>query len=147
MNISNTSKEDALRWISKNRSKLIKISDEIWKFAEVGLQEYRSSSLLARELETSGFTVQRELVGIPTAFVASYGKGKPVIGILGEYDALPGLSQKPIQRKEPIVSETPGHGCGHNIHGTSGIAGAIAAKEAIEANGIEGTVKFFGCPA
>jgi len=140
-------REAALDWISENESRVIEISDRIWEFAEVGLQEFKSSKLLADELEKAGFTVQRGVAGMPTAFVASYGKGKPIIGILSEYDALPGLSQKPVPRKEPVVSGAPGHGCGHNIHGTSGMAGAIAAKVAMEAGGIGGTVKFFGCPA
>ena len=134
-------------WISENKLKIIQISDRIWKFAEVGLQEFKSSSLLAHELEKAGFAVQRGVAGMPTAFVATYGKGRPVIGIMGEYDALPGLSQKPIPRKEPLVEGAPGHGCGHNIHGTSGMAGAIATKISMEANGIDGTVRFFGCPA
>lgn len=140
-------KEDALNWITKNQSRLTEISEKIWKFAEVGLQEYKSSSLLSETLDREGFTVQRGVAGMPTAFVASYGKGKPVIGVLGEYDALPGLSQKAIPKKEPVTSGAPGHGCGHNIHGTSGMAGAIAVRKAMEAHGIKGTVKFFGCPA
>jgi len=147
MNMPDNPKEDAVQWISKNRSRLIKISDEIWRTPEVGLQEHMSSALLVGELEKEGFIVQRGVAGMPTAFVASYGKGKPVIGILGEYDALPGLSQKPTTRKEPVVSGAPGHGCGHNIHGTTGMACAIAVKEAMKANGIGGMVKFFGCPA
>jgi len=140
-------KERALNWISENESRIIETSNRIWDWAELGLQEYKSSSLLADELERAGFTVQRGVAGMPTAFAASYGSGKPLIGILGEYDALPGLSQKPIPRKEPVVTGAPGHGCGHNIYGASGMAGTIAAKVAMEASGIEGTIKFFGCPA
>ena len=140
-------KEKALEWISKNESRIIKISDKIWELAELGLMEYKSSALLADELEKAGFKVERGIAGMPTAFVASYGSGKPVIGIIGEYDALPGLSQKPIPKKEPLVQGAPGHGCGHNIYGASGMAGAIAVKVAMEATGIKGTVKFFGCPA
>jgi len=141
------SKEIALNWISENKSRIIEISDKIWNFAELGLQEFKSSSLLANELERAGFTVQRGVAGMPTAFVASYGSGKPVIGVMGEYDALPGLSQKPVPKKEPLVPGAPGHGCGHNIHGTSGMAGTIATKIAMEASGIKGAIKFFGCPA
>lgn len=102
-------KENALNWIMKNQSRLTEISEKIWKFAEVGLQEYKSSSLLSETLEKEGFTVQRGVAGMPTAFVASYGKGKPVIGVLGEYDALPGLSQKAIPKKEPVTSGAPDH--------------------------------------
>jgi aminobenzoyl-glutamate utilization protein B len=146
-NVFSKAKEKALEWISKNESRIIKISDKIWEWAELGLIEYKSSTLLADELEKAGFKVERGVAGMPTAFVASYGSGKPVIGIMGEYDALPGLSQKPIPKKEPLVPGAPGHGCGHNIYGTSGMAGAIAVKVAMEATGIKGTVKFFGCPA
>jgi len=140
-------KEIALDWISINQSRIINVSDKIWEFAEVGLQEVKSSRLLSDELEKAGFSVKRGVAGMPTAFVASYGKGKPVIGIMGEYDALPGLSQKPKPKREPLIEGAPGHGCGHNIHGTSGMAGAIAAKVAMEKTGIDGTLKFFGCPA
>jgi len=140
-------KDYALRWISENESRIIEISDKIWGFAEVGLQEFRSSRLLADELERHGFRLERGVAGMPTAFVASWGEGSPVIGVMGEFDALPGLSQKPVPRREPLVEGAPGHGCGHNIHGTSGMAGAIAVRYAMEAGNIRGTVKFFGCPA
>jgi aminobenzoyl-glutamate utilization protein B len=140
-------KETAVDWIAKNESQITRASDRIWNRAELGLQEYKSSSMLADRLEKAGFKLERGVAGMPTAFVASYGSGSPVIGVLGEYDALPGLSQKPFPRKEPVRQGAPGHGCGHNIHGTSGMAGAIAAKVAVEACGIAGTIKFFGCPA
>ena len=109
--------------------------------------EYESSRLLADELERWGFRVSRGVAGMPTAFTAEWGKGHPVIGIMGEYDALPGLSQKPVPHREPLVEGAPGHGCGHNIHGTSGLAGAIATKTAMEETGIRGTIRFYGCPA
>ena len=138
----------ALNWISGNESRIIEISDRIWKLAELGLMEFESSKLLGDELESHGFNVDRGVAGMPTAFVATYGKDKPVIGILGEYDALPGLSQKPLPFKARLVEEgAPGHGCGHNIYGASGMAAAIAVKEAIDGDGVRGTVKFFGCPA
>ncbi len=111
------------------------------------MKEFKSSKLLADELERHGFRVERGVAGMPTAFVAAWGSGKPVIGILGEYDALPGLSQKVVPWREPLVPGAPGHGCGHNIHGASGMAAAIAVKVAMEREGLEGTVKFFGCPA
>jgi len=140
-------KESAIEWIEKNRERLIHISDTIWEYAELGLREYKSSKLLADELEKHGFKVERGVAGMPTAFVATWGSGKPIIGIMGEYDALPGLSQKVVPRREPLKPGAPGHGCGHNIHGTSGMAAAIAVKVAMEKHGLEGTVKFFGCPA
>jgi len=145
--MSQAAKQKALNWISDNESRIIEISDRIWEFAELGLQEFKSSSLLAEELRKAGFKIEMGVAGMPTAFVATYGSGRPVIGVMGEYDALPGLSQKPLPTKEPLAEGAPGHGCGHNIHGTSGMAGAIGAKMAMEANGIRGTLKFFGTPA
>ena len=141
------SKERATTWIEQNSQRLVAVSDRIWEFAEVGLQEFRSSALLADELGKAGFKVQRSVAGIPTAFVATFGEGSPIVGVMGEYDALPGLSQRATPKREPLVDGAPGHGCGHNIHGTSGVFGAIALKEAMEAERIRGTVKFFGCPA
>ena len=140
-------KENALSWIEENKNRLVKISDQIWEYAELGLIEFKSSSLLADELEKAGFKVERGIAGMPTAFVATWGESKPVIGIMGEYDALPGLSQKKVPYKEPLDPGKPGHGCGHNIHGTTGMAAAIAVKKAMEKNHIKGTIKFFGCPA
>jgi aminobenzoyl-glutamate utilization protein B len=140
-------KQKALDWIAENESRIIEVSDRIWQFAELGLQEFKSSSLLAEELRRAGFKVEMGVAGMPTAFVATYGSGKPVVGVMGEYDALPGLSQKPVPRKDPLVEGAPGHGCGHNIHGASGMAGAIAAKVAMEAYGLKGTIRFFGTPA
>ncbi|MFP3951384.1 MAG: M20 family metallopeptidase [Candidatus Bathyarchaeia archaeon] len=145
--MSDRAKELALEWVDENRERLAEISDEIWEYAELGYVEFKSSKLLAEELEDHGFQVEMGVAGIPTAFVATWGEGKPVIGVMGEYDALPGLSQKAVPYKEPIERGEPGHGCGHNIHGTSGMGGAIALKYAMEETGIQGTVKFFGCPA
>jgi len=145
--MSEAAKQKALRWISENEYRIIEVSDKIWGFTELGLEEFKSSSLLADELRKAGFRVEMGVAGMPTAFVATYGSGRPVIGVMGEYDALAGLSQKAVPRREPLVEGSPGHGCGHNIHGTSGMAGAIAAKVAMEATGIKGTLKFFGTPA
>ncbi len=140
-------KETAFSWIDGNRERLIKISDLIWGYAELGLREYRSSRLLADELERHGFRVEMGVAGMPTAFVATWGGGRPVIGIMGEYDALPGLSQKRVPWREPLRPGAPGHGCGHNIHGASGMAAAVAVKTALEKHGLQATIKFFGCPA
>ena len=123
------------------------MSDKIWEFAELGLVEFKSSALLADALEKHGFKVTRGVAGMPTAFMARWGEGKPVIGIMGEYDALPGLSQKKAPKKEPLEPGLAGHGCGHNIHGTSGLAAAIATKTAIEEHNLAGTVVFYGTPA
>jgi len=140
-------KEYAFDWIENNKKLLIEISDKVWELAELGLIEFKSSALLADELENHGFRVERGIADMPTAFVATWGEGKPVIGIMGEYDALPGLSQKKVPWKQPLEPGKPGHGCGHNIHGTSGMAATIAIKKAMEKHKIKGTIKFFGCPA
>lgn len=140
-------KEIAFEWVEQNKKRIIDISDMIWKYAEVGLVEYKTSKLLSDEIKKHGFEVKRNISGMKTAFIASCGSGRPVIGVMGELDALPGLSQKPVPHKESLEADKPGHGCGHNIHGTSGLAGAIAAKIAMEQSRIQGTIKFFGCPA
>ena len=140
-------KEYAWGWIEENRERIIEISDAVWEYAELGLVEYRSAKLLADELESHGFSVERGVAGMPSAFMGVWGSGKPVVGIMGEYDALPGISQKPVPYKEPLREGAPGHGCGHNIHGASGMAGAIALRYAMEKTGLEGMVKFFGTPA
>jgi aminobenzoyl-glutamate utilization protein B len=139
-----------LDWLSQPQvvEKFGKISDSIWSFAELGLQEFRSSKLLADTLEEAGFKVERGLAGMPTCFVATYGSGKPVIGLLGEFDALPMLSQKGrVPVKDPIVDGAPGHGCGHNTMCTAAAAAALAVKEAIDKYGLKGTIKVFGSPA
>jgi len=143
-------KQTVLDWLAKPETveTFGKISDEIWGYAELGLQEFRSSKLLADTLEAAGFKVERGLAGMPTCFVATYGSGKPVIGLLGEFDALPMLSQKGrAAKKDPVVEGAPGHGCGHNAMCTAAAAAAIAVKEAMVAHGLKGTVKVFGSPA
>ena len=140
-------KRVAVDWVLNNERRLAEISDLIWGYAELGYVEFKSAKLLSEELERHGFKVQRGVADIPTSFVGIWGQGKPVIGVMGEYDALPGLSQKTVPYKEPIKAGEPGHGCGHNIHGTSGLGGAIALRYAMEENEIPGTLKFFGCPA
>jgi aminobenzoyl-glutamate utilization protein B len=141
------SKEIALGWIDENEKRIIEVSDKAWEYAEVGLLEYKTSELLSKEIEKHGFQLERGVAGMPTAFVATWGSGKPVIGVMGELDALAGVSQKAVPYKDPVVEGGPGHGCGHNIHGTSGMAGAIAIKTAMEEKKLPGTIKFYGCPA
>ena len=140
-------KQVAINWITENQDRLIALSDRIWRFAELGFLEVQSSKLLADELDAHGFSLERGVAEIPTAVVAINGSNRPVIGVLGEFDALHGLSQKVLSRKEPIEPGAPGHGCGHNIHGVSGLGGAIAIKKTLEKTGLSGTVKFFGTPA
>ncbi len=143
-------KKLALDWLSQPEivEKFGKISDAIWSYAELGLRESKSSTLLADILEDAGFTVERGLAGMPTCFVATYGSGKPVIGLLGEFDALPMISQKGrVPRQEPVVEGAPGHGCGHNTMCVAAASAAIAIKEAMDKYGMEGTIKVFGSPA
>jgi len=140
-------KQVAIDWVKENEKMLIDIHDKIWGWAEVGLQEYKTGKLLADILEKHGFKVERGVAGMPTAFVATWGSGKPVIGIMGELDALPGLSQKPVPYREPLKEGAPGHGCGHHSYATVALGGALAVKEAMEAENIPGTIKCFGCPA
>lgn len=135
-------------WIKNNiKELLIDVSDQIWEFAELGLEEYKSAQLLIKVLKDNGFTVQEGVADMPTAFVASYGTGKPVIAILGEYDALPGLSQEAAPVKKILKEGAPGHGCGHNLLGVGSLGGVLAAKEAIDAGEAKGTIRYYGCPA
>ncbi|NOR21414.1 MAG: M20/M25/M40 family metallo-hydrolase, partial [Candidatus Aminicenantes bacterium] len=143
-------KRFVLNWLSQPQvvEKFGKISDAIWSYAELGLQEFKSSKLLADTLEQAGFKVEHGLAGMPTCFVASYGSGKPVIAILGEFDALPMISQKGgVPKQDPLVKGAPGHGCGHNTMGAAGTAAAIAVKQALDKYEFQGTIKFFGSPA
>jgi aminobenzoyl-glutamate utilization protein B len=138
---------DSLQWIDDNRDSLINAADQVWDFAETLYKEEQSSALLSGMLEEYGFNVQRGVAGIPTAFVAEYGSGGPVIGILGEYDALPGLSQDRVPYRKPLHAGGNGHGCGHNLFGVACLAAATAVKQAIQAGDVKGTVRFYGCPA
>lgn len=124
-----------------------KIAYSIWTYAEVGYKEQKSSALLQKTLSEAGFTVQQGVAEIPTAFVASYGSGKPVIGILAEFDALPGLSQDTVPERKPIPGLDAGHGCGHNLFGTASVAAGIEIKKLISAGKLTGTVRVYGCPA
>ena len=123
------------------------IAKQIWGFAELGFLEAKSSALLASELERAGFRVTRGVAGMPTAFTAEYGSGKPVIGILGEFDALPGLSQDTVPEQRALVAGGSGHACGHHLFGTGSVAAAIAVKEWMQANKVAGTLRFYGTPA
>lgn len=119
----------------------------IWDYAEVGFKETKSSTLLQNKLKENGFTVESGVAGMPTAFVATYGSGKPVIGILAEFDALPGLSQDNSPTRNPIAGKSAGHGCGHHIFGVGSVASGIAIKKLIEEGKLKGTIKVYGSPA
>ncbi len=140
-------KKEILASVEKHKAELIKISDEIWSLAEVAFQETKSSEILASYAEKNGFTVERGVAEMPTAFVATYGTGSPVISVLGEFDALPGISQKAQPTKTALQDGAAGHGCGHNLFGAGSLGAAIAIKELIEAGKIKGTIKFFGTPS
>ena len=137
----------AMAWLEENRHRLIELSDFIWEAAEVGLLEERSAQAQIELLEGEGFRVKQGIAGMPTAFVAEWGQGAPVLAYLGEYDALPGLSQSTSPQKEPLRVGAPGHGCGHNLLGTAALGAALAVKAQMEEEGIPGTVRYFGCPA
>lgn len=133
--------------VNKHQQELIRMSDAIWGHAEIAFQETESARLLADYAEAQGFVVQRGVAGIPTAFTATYGSGKPIIGIMGEYDALPGLSQKAQPSKEALQDGAAGHGCGHNMFGPGSLGAAIAIKELMSSGKLKGTIRFYGTPA
>lgn len=135
-------------YMNENGDYFNKVSAYIFRHPETRFEEYESAAFLSAECEKQGFAVERNLANIPTAFKATFGSGKPVIAFLGEYDALPGLSQTPSTSKEEKVVESPdfGHGCGHNLLGTGAFAAACATKAYLEENKLEGTVVFYGCP-
>jgi aminobenzoyl-glutamate utilization protein B len=140
-------KKEVIRIIERETTLLTETSDAIWEFAETALLEFKSSKLLADILEKKGFSLKREVADLPTAFIASYGSGKPVIGILAEYDALPGLSQDNTSFQKALVEGGSGHGCGHNLFGAGSLGAALAIKEVMESHKIKGTIRLYGCPA
>ena len=133
--------------VENQRNALIKVSDAIWEAAETSLEEFESSKLLKDYARQNGFEITENVADIPTAFMAKYGSGKPVIGILGEFDANAGISQKRQPTKETRIDGGAGHGCGHNLFGTASLGAAIAIKEQIEKGSLKGTVIFYGTPA
>ena len=143
----NPNKQAVVQSVDKRQNELTMLSDQIWAYAEVAFKEAKSSKALADYAEAAGFSVARGVAQLPTAFVASYGSGKPVIGVLGEFDALPGISQKAQPSKEAYTEGGAGHGCGHNLFGVGSLAAAIAVKELIAQGKLKGTIKFFGTPA
>ena len=128
-------KKQVIDFVDSHLDELTGISDQIWGFEEIAFRETQSAATLADYAEKQGFKVTRGVAGIPTAFTAEYGSGKPVIGILGEFDALPGLSQDKVPTKSPRNEGAPGHGCGHNLFGTASLGAASAIKELIQQHG------------
>ena len=141
-----TADETALSYIDRHEKRLVDVAQAIWNNPEVALLEFFAAKLVAGELEQAGFTVNRGVGQMPTAFVASWGSGEPIIGILGEYDALPGLSQAVSAAREPVKEGAPGHGCGHNLFAAGSLGAALAVKDAMEKHHLSGTIRFYGCP-
>jgi aminobenzoyl-glutamate utilization protein B len=140
-------KTEVRQSVAEQYGELTDLSDRIWSFEETAFRERQSADALMDYAREQGFRIEENIGDIPTAFVAEYGSGKPVIGILGEFDALPGLSQAAVPRKEARNEGGAGHGCGHNLFGTASMGAATAIKELIEAGKIEGTIRFYGTPA
>jgi len=143
-----TNKEQAITFIDEKGEMLTGMSDFLWDHPEIGYHETKAAKLFCDTLQQEGFTVERPLAGIPTAFSGTFGSGAPIIGFLGEFDALPGLSQvSECPEKKAVEVGGAGHGCGHNLLGVGSLAAAIAVKHYLEESGLPGTIKFFGCPA
>jgi aminobenzoyl-glutamate utilization protein B len=136
-----------LRGIEERAEETWRAALDLWEWAEPGYQETRSAERLAAQLEQRGFRVERGVADIPTAFVASFGSGEPVLGILAEFDALPGLSQEAVPERRPRTGGDYGHGCGHHLFGAASVAAAIAVADALESGALEGTIRLFGTPA
>jgi aminobenzoyl-glutamate utilization protein B len=143
----NANKEAVIKSLTASYEADKKTALQIWDFAEVGYKENKSAALHVQHLKEAGFTVETGVAGIPTAFVATYGSGSPTIGILAEYDALPGITQNAVAEKSPAVGKNAGHACGHHLFGTASVSTGIAIKELIAAGKLKGTIKVYGCPA
>lgn len=139
-------KESIIKFLAENQGVYEKIEKDIWERPETALQEVYASGRQKEYLRGRGFSI-REVETVPTAFVAEYGQGKPVVGILGEYDALPDMSQQVCMEKKPAEGQTAGHACGHNLIGTAGLAAVDALREYYERAGLSGTIRYYGCPA
>ena len=141
-------KQTAIDQVNTLESEIANMSMELWNYSEIALREHKSAEFLATILETEGFTVERGVAHMPTAFVAEWGKDSPVVGILAEYDALPNIGNAPVPKEQARDDgHAHGHGCGHNLFGAGSVAAAIALKRTMQAHDIKGTVKLFGSPA
>jgi aminobenzoyl-glutamate utilization protein B len=138
---------EALQQVDALASEIVEVNRAIWKFAETALEEKQSAELFVSKLREAGFDVRTSVAGMPTAFVASYGSGRPVIGILAEYDALAGMSQKVADHREPLREGAAGHACGHSGLGAGAFGAAIAVKRSMEKQGLKGTLRLYGTPA
>ena len=146
--MSKSESDEILNWLDKNKERFAQISDKIWDFAEPRFEEVKSAKLQIKTLKEEGFTVTQGVADMPTAFIGSFGNEGSVIAILGEYDALSGLSQDPNSLvKNPLEEGACGHGCGHNLLGVGSLAAAIAVKNLLEKKNIPGIIRYYGCPA
>ncbi len=142
-----TTKPEVFKQIDAGKAAYDRIALKIWDLAEIGFQEVKSTALLQEQLKSEGFAIQAGVAAIPTAFVATYGSGSPVIAILGEYDALPGVSQAAVPEKKPRPEVNAGHACGHHLFGAGSAQAAVAVKNWLKATGTKGTIRFYGTPA
>lgn len=138
---------DPVALVEARNADTARVARQIWEWAEVGYKEQKSSTLLASELQKAGFKVTKGVAGIPTAFTAEWGTSGPVIGVLGEYDALPGISQDAVAARDPIEGKAAAHACGHNLFGAGSVTAAIAIKQWLQATGTPGRIRFYGTPA
>ncbi|HKB89356.1 MAG TPA: amidohydrolase, partial [Opitutaceae bacterium] len=145
--VAQTTKQEVVAKIDQDQAIYAKIAHEIWSFAEVGYHETQSSNLLQSQLKEHGFEVKAGVAEIPTAFVATYGSSHPIIGVLAEFDALPGVSQDAVPERKPIPGQIAGHACGHHLFGTGSVEAAIAIKEWMQKTGQKGTLRVYGTPA
>src|SRR5579862_4237569 len=139
--------DDVLSRVAAHADHFGQVSRQIWETAELGFHESKSSALLQQGLRANGFEINASVAGMPTGFVASFGSGKPVIALMGEFDALPGLSQKDSPAQSAVQNGAPGHGCGHNLLGSASALAAVAVKEEMQARGLKGTIRYYGTPA
>lgn len=144
---STSEQRSVIESLDQKKDTYAEVAHKIWELAEVGYQEYKSSEILQAELKKEGFVVESGVAGMPTAFVATYGSGKPVISILAEFDALPGMAQQAIAERKIIEGQKAGHACGHHLFGTGSTAAAIAVKDWLKKGNKTGTIKLMGCPA
>ena len=133
--------------ISPHAQTVTTVADQLWEWAELGYLETQSSGLLQTTLANAGFEIDSGVGGIPTAFTATFGNGEPVIGIMGEFDALPGISQAAVPYAETLEGKPRGHACGHNLFGAGSLGAALAVKDWLQDTGKPGTVRFYGTPA
>jgi len=138
---------DPIVYLDEQRDELFSMARDIWEHPQLGFEETYAAERIAGALQQAGFRILKPVAGIATAFIAEWGSGGPIVGLLGEYDALPALSQKVCALREPVVSGAPGHACGHNLLGVGAMGAALAAKRYMQIHGVRGTVRYFGCPA